>query len=378
MRIGFDAKRAYHNNTGLGNYSRSLIMALSAHYPNHEYHLFNPKKNVRDDLQAPNIYQVNPESFSSRLLPSIWRSKWMIQDIEQRTDLYHGLSHELPYGIHLSNIKTLVTMHDLIFEHYPDHYNLSDRMVYRNKFRYAARTAHRVIAISEATRKDLIKYYDIPSDKIHIVPPSIDDRFYQEQGLAPAILQKRYGITKPYFISVGSIIERKNLLRVVEAFHSLLQQFECQLVIIGKGGNAYADQVNAYIKSNHLEPFIIFPEQQQNREEVSRDLPALYQSSLALVYPSVMEGFGLPVVEAMASGTVAITSNGSSLLEAGGEAALLVDPLQTASIYSAMESLVDNPFLREQRILLGHQQASKFTQIKMADAMMKHYQDLYP
>ena len=134
MNIGFDAKRAYHNGTGLGNFSRTLIRLLSGHYPEHEYYLFNPKPSSAFEVKGSNIHEILPQSFAGKLFPSAWRSSWVCKDLKQlKINLYHGLSHEIPVGIQKTGVRSVVTIHDLIHERYPDQYNPIDVIYPQNR-----------------------------------------------------------------------------------------------------------------------------------------------------------------------------------------------------------------------------------------------------
>ena len=169
MKIGFDAKRAFHNNTGLGHYSRTLIRSLANYYPEHEYYLFNPKPATLFRIDGGNIHEVRPTGMIDKLLSSAWRSSRVKNDLQRlQIQLYHGLSHEIPIGIRSTGIPSVVTIHDLIHERYPEQYNRVDVSIYRKKFRYACENANHVIAISEQTKRDIIQFYKTPEEKITV------------------------------------------------------------------------------------------------------------------------------------------------------------------------------------------------------------------
>src|SRR5690606_14569197 len=135
MKIAFDAKRAYHNATGLGNYSRTLISDLVAFQPDHDYYLVNPKPSYRYAFEGDRLHELLPQGFLAKKLSSLWRSKWVVDElVALQIDLYHGLSHEIPIGIETSGIKSVVTIHDLIFERFPQQYNPLDVRIYHRKF----------------------------------------------------------------------------------------------------------------------------------------------------------------------------------------------------------------------------------------------------
>jgi len=377
MYIGFDAKRAFHNSTGIGNYSRTLIHSLSTFYPDEKFVLFNPKPGKEFTVSGENMQEINPSGFLSTLFPSVWRSRWMVKDIERYTDIYHGLSNELPFGIHRSKVKKVVTIHDLIFEHYPEQYNKNDVLIYSKKFRYACEHADRIIAISESTKNDLVELYAIPEEKITVCYQSCDERFFtRSPENYKEIIRKKYKMTRPFILSVGSIIERKNLLRLCQAFELLQKETDLDLVIIGKGNGAYKKEVLAFIESHHLSERCKFLEDKYDGNEIHNDLPVIYQLSEALAYPSLMEGFGIPVLEAMASGIPVVTSDISSLPEVGGDAALCINSNDSVEIYKALKRfLEDEPFKKEQ-LQKGIQRAQLFNNKNTCKQIMNIYKEL--
>lgn len=189
MNIAFDAKRAFSNSTGLGHYSRTLIRSLSEFFPEHEYFLCAPKLSNRFDVaNLKHTYAVTPQHFPSSVFTAVWRSSWVKKDLQQlKIDLYHGLSNEIPMGIEKTGIKSVVTIHDLIFERFPGQYNKIDVQIYRKKFRYACKHADRIIAISEQTKNDIIQFYKIPENKITVCYQSCNEAF----GLAVSDAEKK-------------------------------------------------------------------------------------------------------------------------------------------------------------------------------------------
>ncbi|PSL46493.1 glycosyltransferase involved in cell wall biosynthesis [Chitinophaga niastensis] len=376
MKIGFDAKRAFQNDTGLGNYSRTLISSLVTGFPEHAYYLFAPKQtNMYDISEWPDLQVVLPEKAVHRWFKSAWRSRFVVKDLQRHhIDLYHGLSHELPFGIHQSGIKSVVTMHDLIFERYPRQYNPVDVLTYRRKARYACRYADKVVAISEQTRQDLITYYNTPADKIEVVYQSCDPAFaVSHTATEIAALRTKYQLPPRYFLYVGSIIERKNLLGIVTAMHTLKGEVNLPLVVLGSGGE-YKKKVKAYLETNGLTQQVIFLNEHGRLE--NNELPLLYQGATALLYPSLFEGFGIPILEALWSRTPVITSIGSCFAETAGNAALYVDPLNPGTIAAAMRQIVNNPVLAKDMQEKGWKHAHLFTPEKCAADMMKVYRKL--
>jgi glycosyltransferase involved in cell wall biosynthesis len=244
MNIGYDAKRAYQNCTGLGHYSRTLLASLAKFYPQNNYYLFAPKiTGMFNTSGFKNIYPVCPSHFPATSCKSLWRSSWVKQDLlKYNIDLYHGLSHEIPMGIEATGIKSVVTIHDLIFERYPAQYKLVDRLIYRNKFRYACKHADKIIAISRQTKQDIIDFYKIPEEKIVVCYQSCNLQFSQTiPEEKKEALRRLYKLPESFYLCVGSIIERKNLMLVCKALKKLGGNIP--LVVIGDG-STYKQSVN--------------------------------------------------------------------------------------------------------------------------------------
>ncbi|NLR58813.1 glycosyltransferase family 4 protein [Chitinophaga polysaccharea] len=376
MKIGFDAKRAFQNNTGLGNYSRTLISSLVKDFPGEDWFLFAPKQTTMYDLRnMPALKVVTPAHALHRWLKSAWRSRFIVKDLlRYHINIFHGLSHELPFGIHKSGIRAVVTMHDLIFERYPEQYNPIDVLTYRRKAKYACRYADRVVAISEQTKQDLITYYHTPAEKIDVVYQSCDPAFAETHSAADiAAMVAKYQLPSQYFLYVGSLIERKNLLGIVTAMNTLKGTLDIPLVVLGSG-SGYKKKVKSFLEAHGLTSQVVFlNEKARLRNE---ELPLLYQGAVALIYPSIFEGFGIPILEALWSRTPVITSHGSCFAETAGDAALYVNPLDPATIAEAMKEVVGSPQLVAEMREKGWQHAQQFTPEKCAAAMMEVYKKI--
>ncbi len=380
MNIGFDAKRAYHNGTGLGNYSRTLVSDLSELYPEHQYFLFNPKPSKRYTLQGHNIHEVLPQKKLYQIFNSIWRSHWIKKDIiKYNIDLFHGLSHELPLGLSNTGIKTIVTIHDLIFLRYPEQYNKIDVKIYIAKFKYACKKADHIIAISEQTKQDIIHYFGTDASKITVCHISCD-RSYQTTVTDTEKLRviKMLNLPEEYMLYVGSIIERKNLLGICKAIALIKNEIRLPLVVIGRG-KKYKEEVKAIAKENGISDRLIFLSENENQSEeyISGScFPAIYQSAKLFIYPSVFEGFGIPVLEALFSKTPVITSNVSSLPEVGGNAAYYVNPDNFIEIAEGIKKIINDKEFAEKMKADGLLQASKFTPEKCASCVMDVYKKI--
>jgi len=382
MNIGFDAKRAYHNGTGLGHYSRTLIRSLAKYFPSHEYYLFNPKPSDLFELKGENIQEVQPSNLLFKTLSAVWRSKWITNDLEKlQIEIYHGLSNEIPLDIHKSGIRSVVTIHDMIFERYPEQYSRIDVEIYKRKFKYACDHADKVIAISQQTKKDIMEFYKTPEKKIAVCYQScnpafgevVNDRVKQQ-------VKEKYSLPDQYFLYVGSIIERKNLLGICKAIYLLRNDLTIPLIVIGDG-TKYKQQVKDFVRQHGLDDKIIFLSENPLAKVASsflraEDFPAIYQMAIAMIYPSFFEGFGIPVLESLWSRLPVITSNVSCLPEAGGPGAFYVNPNSAEEIAEGMKRIYNDKLFAEELKLKGWQHAQNFTQQKCAADVMKEYNSL--
>ncbi|MGC4036904.1 MAG: glycosyltransferase family 1 protein [Chitinophagaceae bacterium] len=379
MNIGYDAKRAFQNKTGLGNYSRSLINILSGNYPQHHYTLFAPKQTSLLAIDKSFIKVVQPSGIWSKRFPSWWRTRGVVKDIvKEKIDLYHGLSNELPVGIDKINARSIVTVHDLIFERFPETYNVDERYVHRWKIKAACKTADTVIAISEQTKKDLIEIYKIPESKIRVCYQSCNTIFQKKAtDEEKERVKRRYGLYDRYFLFVSSIAPRKNLLTICKAMNLLRNQLNIPLVVIGDGKKE-KDEVKRFMAEHKMtDRLLLLNELPVSKSESfisATDFPAIYQQATALIYPSLFEGFGLPVLEALWSGLPVICSDTSSLPEAGGDAALYFPPLDADALAKQMLRVVNDTNLAAAMREKGYDHATKFAPEKYAMNMMHVYE----
>lgn len=382
MNIGFDAKRAYHNFTGLGHYSRTLIASLAQFYPQHQYFLFNPKASKHFSFKEDHITEVLPPGFLNKLFSSAWRSRNVCRDLKKlKIDLYHGLSQEIPFGISSSKIKSVVTMHDLIHERFPRQFNPIDVKIYTRKYRYACANSNAIIAISQQTKKDLMELYKVPEEKITVCYQSCNPAFAQTiSEEEKQKIRNRYGLPNEFLLSVGSIIERKNLLNTCKALLLLNKEANLPLVVIGEGGT-YKQKVKQFILENKLDKQVIFLSESATAQstigfKTSQDFPAIYQCATAMIYPSFYEGFGIPVLEALWSRLPVITSYFSSLPEAGGEGSCLINPGNPEEIAGAIEKICSDSNFAENMKQKGWHYAQQFTVQKCAASVMDVYNKL--
>lgn len=351
MKIGFDSKRLFCNFTGLGNYSRTLLKNLTDFYPDNDYYLYTTKIRRTSETELF-LEDIN---YKTRVTKTFFKSFWRTYSIKRqlKTDdiqLYHGLSNEIPVNINKTPIKSIVTIHDLIFKSYPETYKAIDRKIYDIKFKYACTHADRIIALSENTKKDISEYYKIDPNKIEIIYQACNPVFYQLKNQHENdLIIKQYNLPAEYLLSVGNIEPRKNLKRVIESFSFLKKDLHIPLVVIGKGGK-YKLEVEQMVRKAGLEKLVIWIDNLSNNEH----LQSIYQKSLALIYPSLYEGFGLPVTEALLSKTPVITSGRSSLKEAGGQESLYIDPESPEQIAVAIAKVLTDSSFRKNMVEKGY------------------------
>lgn len=377
MKIAFEAKRAFNNFTGLGNYARFIIKAVAS-FDENEVLLYTPK--IADHAEA-NAFQrkfagqvILPRGiYTNGLFQSIWRStKIYRKAVNEQVDIFHGLSNELPSGIS-TKTKRVVTIHDLIFLRYPQFYPFIDRNIYKRKFKKACESADCIIAVSEQTKQDIVEFFQIPAEKVKVIYQGVHENYLIDISTNRILhLTEQYGLHNPYFIYVGSIEERKNALQMVKAFAQMKSSIKdnTDLLIIGKK-TAYQAVVEKEIVSQGLTDSIKI----LNKVPFS-DLPFLYKGAVATVYPSTFEGFGIPVLESLQMKTPVIAGKGSAMLEAGGKHAAYVDPEDINEFALKMiQILNDQEYVQE--LMLGvEQHLNQFTSAHIAQQLQKLYTDL--
>ena len=370
MVIGFDAKRAFCNATGLGNYSRGIISGLASVHPEDTLRLYTPFRKAEFAHAFDHLTNVAvKEPASKRKGGSLWRTFGIAAELRREPlDLYHGLSHELPQGMP-SDIPAVVTIHDLAPWRYPSHFPLLDRTSYRNKMRHACHRADTIVAVSTSTKNDLMEFLNVPEEKIVVVGQSCHPRFWEPVSEVERIrVKEKYNLPEKYVITVGTIEPRKNQLTAVRALAKV--NAEIALVIVGHP-KPYNDRVCDEMHKLGLEQRVIFI-----HEADSEDLPALYSRAVCSLYLSLYEGFGIPVLESMCCGTPVVCSNQSSLPEVGGDAAVLVEPEDDAALSASINRIVSDADYRDTLVERSRIQADRFRQEKVVNELYEVYQRL--
>lgn len=345
MLIGIDASRAVAAHpTGTEVYSRRLIQALLRLESPHRFRLYFREPPAAESFAGADLCTIP--------FPRLWTHLRLSWEMARRPpDVLFVPAHVLPL-VHPR--ASLVTVHDLGYLHFPETHPRLQRLYLDVSTRWNARAAAHVLADSEATKADLVARYAIPPDKISVAYPGYDQTLVSTRDPARmAAVKTRYGIAGDYFLYLGTLQPRKNLARVIDAFASI--ETEAVLVLAGKRGWLY-DDLFSQVRRLGLEKRVLFPSYVPEEDKI-----ALLSGALAFVFPSLYEGFGLPVLEAHAGGCPVITSTTSSLPEAAGDAALLVDPQDTSTIATAMQRLADDLTLRKALVERGFTNARRFS-----------------
>lgn len=368
MKIGYDAKRAFLNSSGLGNYSRNTLNALQRFFPENEYVLFTPE--VKDRLfdNYRRFKVVSPQNHIAKKMKSLWRSLFLVPHLKRHAvELFHGLSNELPKGIHKSEIPSVVTIHDLIFMRYPEFYKPIDRKIYFKKIKYACHSANKIIAISRQTKNDIETFFQVPTEKVELIYQPVSPVFFEKQNVTE--ICKKYNLPQKFILSVGTLEPRKNQLALLQALH--LKEIKLPVVFVGKQTTSYLAEMNRFLTENEMDSQVRFL---SNIPET--DLAALYQTALLSVYISVFEGFGLPVIESMASGCPVVTSSVSVLPETAGDAAVLCNPAKVEEIAQKVVLLLENEDFRNEIIKKGAQRATLFHPENYAQKLISLYTEI--
>ena len=375
LTIGFDAKRIMRNSTGLGSYGRTLVRDLAYLPESLRLRLYAPDKghdHLRSQVEGlPRISFCYPKAGS--YLPfekALWREHGVVKDLlKDKVQVYHGLSGELPRGIRKSGIHSVVTIHDLIFLRHPEFYPWIDAKIYAWKFRRTLKEADHIIAISECTKRDVLELGQVDPERVSVVYQSCAPRFTKEiSPVEQEEMRLQYGLPKRFILNVGTIEQRKNILLAVKALPDL--PADLSLVIIGRQTN-YTNEVLDYVNTHDLSRRVFI------LHNVPDDhLPALYAQAEAFVYPSVYEGFGIPIIEAISSGLPVVACTGSCLEEAGGPDNLYVATNDPEAMATAIRQVLKGAPGREERIARSREYIRRFEGNDVATQVLDIYRSL--
>ncbi len=381
MIIGIDGNEAnVEKRVGISEYAFELLTQFS----NFQFSIFNFQFRIYLKDKPRSDIPKEREGWEYRIIGprKLWTQIGLPLDLylhKPRPDVFFTPTH---YGPRFSPIPTAISVMDLSYMHFPEMFKKSDLYQLSNWTAYSVRNAKRVFTISNASKSDIIKYYQVNPEKVVVTYPGIKvksqmSKVKTDSGqvedaprgarMTNSKLLEKYGIRSKYVLFVGTLQPRKNITRLIEAFSHVLQsdsiaslQNDLKLIIVGKKGWLY-EEILAAPKKYGVEKQVKFLEFVPDE-----DLSILYQNAVCFVLPSLYEGFGLPVLEAMQQGCPVITSNVSSLPEAGGDAALYVDPMDTDDIAKKMQMVIENKKLQAELREKGYKQVKKFSWEKTA------------
>jgi glycosyltransferase involved in cell wall biosynthesis len=369
MLIGIETTAASLESGGDTTYIRELLSGLARIDTTHRYRLIA--------IRPHPFYRQLPERFTFHRLSLPWSLLRFFTSLplelrRHPVDVLH-VQYILPVGVQFPSV---VTIHDLHFEHYPQHYPPLDRWFLETFVRRSAQRADRIITVSDYSKRDIAARYGLPPEKVVVIPNGIRPMFKPESD--PARLKQvrdKYGIVKPYLFSVGRTVDpRKNIRMLIDAYASLPPALSDahQLIIAGKKAGRQVQALEAETLARLREGRVIFTD-----FVAEEDMPALMAGATALVWPSIFEGFGLPVLEAMACGTPVITSNVTSLPEVAGEAALMINPYNKDELTAALQQVLIDADLRQRLRELGLRRAASYSWDNSARQTLAVYEALH-
>lgn len=365
MIIGYEAKRIYHNRSGLGNYGRNLVRSLNQYYPQIELRLYNPWQGSVSFKPGGNVLERLPTP-KSKLYAQMWRRSLVCKQAKKEgVQLFHGLSAELPQGLSKQGIKSIVTVHDLIFLRFPSLYKRIDRKIYERKVRKACTNADLVVAISDQTRDDIIQFLGISPLKIKVIGQGCAPEFWEDHRQSAKTYLEEQKLPKKYALFVGTLEERKNPILAAQA--CLAENIP--LLLVGKPKKYWTDFYQAL---SPKERELIYPLSGLSQKE----LAGLYQLAQVFIYPSNFEGFGIPLVEAMASKTALISSNNSALKEVAGPGSILLKENGLPELKEALKVFWSDEDFRAQAILKNSNFVQQFRDQVIAEQWFQTYSDL--
>ena len=364
-RIGIDARKL--TDYGIGTYIQQLIRGLADLDTHNEYFIFVGEDGAATLFDLPDNFRVIVERSPGYSLRELFALSWQL--LRHRIDIYHATHYVLPVWV---RGKAIVTIHDIIHLLYPEF--LPNRMAFfyaRRMIGRALTRSDRVLADSANTRQDLLSFYNTDATKIEVVYPGIDRRYFHRVG-SDSIerMREKFALERPYALFVGNPKPHKNLPNIITAFAGALEGRELDYELVCAGGD-----LEAHRRNRRAAALLGIEDRLRILGRVDADdLPPLYQGAGLFVYPTIYEGFGLPVVEAMASGVPVITSNTSALKEVAGGAARLVDPLDVTAMTQEIARCLSDEDLRERMRDAGLERARQYSWDKTAERVLEIYE----
>jgi glycosyltransferase involved in cell wall biosynthesis len=367
MLIGFEASALQGCKSGVGYYAENLLGGMMSTAPEHDYVLLS-NRDMRpswrpishETLQGDRFFPVRA-AWMQAALPGILR--------RLRPDICHFPNYLAPLAC---GRPYVVTIHDMTLFITPRYHRLKKLVLDRTLVPHVARRAAAIITVSKSARDDIVRYLKVPRDRVHVVMNAVGPAFVPvtDQARLEAV-RARYGLDVPYILYVGTIEPRKNIVRLIRAFAQLKKKdIPHKLVLVGQPGWK-CEPIYAEVEKRGLRQDVIF-----TGYVPFDDLPVLYSGAESMAFPSLYEGFGLPVLEAMACGTPVVTSSSSSLAEVADGAALLVDPYSVAEIAGSLQRIHSDPALAAELSEKGRARAAQFTWETAARDTLCIYEDI--
>jgi glycosyltransferase involved in cell wall biosynthesis len=374
MKVAIDVRTVLPNRSGVGNYVLHLTQNLKQVDPDSDYYFLAFKKNL--PLLGPLDEQKNPLltifSHESHPLGDFWEHFILpLRLLKKKIDIFHGPASLIPFR--KDHFKTVVTIHDLVAFLFPETIPLKYGAYMRYLLRHAVKKADKIISVSYHTQEDLIKILKVPKEKIAVIHEAPSPIFRPlEPEEVRSVLASRYGLRKKYIYHLGNIEPRKNLIKLLEAFTIVGREMgtEYQLVVSGQKGWLIRS-LTRFLKTYPMRDQLFFTGYIPHE-----DLPYFMNGAELFVFPSLYEGFGLPVLEAMRCGTPVISSNQSSIPEIMGSAGVLVDPTNVPMLADKIIELLRNQEEREHLSRLGQAQAACFSWTEVAQKTLQVYRSV--
>lgn len=368
MNICLDLSPTVHRRAGIGRFTGELTHALLALAPEHSYTAFYNR--AAEAQPAPPLDHLPRLTLPWGDKP--WRLRVALAHLLRRpqdahfpgVDLFHATDHLLPF---LARIPSVFTLYDLTYLTTDTHTTLN-RLFLRLMMPRFLRQAAAVITISESTRRDMLRYYAVDPAKCYVTHGGVDARFRPAVEAEVEAVRRKYGLPEQFILAVGTIEPRKNYTTLLAVYHALRDRDpRLRLVIVGKQGWR-SETFFRQLSDLGLQDQVLLP-----GYVADADLPALYTAATVFAFPSLYEGFGLPILEAMACGAPVVSSNTSALPEVVGEAGLLVPPRDAGALASALAAVLDDAVLRADLRVKGLAQAKRFTWAQAAQTTLQVY-----
>lgn len=372
IKIGINARYLQRKVTGIERYLLELIKNMTRLEPTKKFVLFFCGHEPVPDLQLPNNVDsyISKRNTRNRIWRIVWEQYLLAKELRQKNiQLFHGPSFVVPLA---KPCKYILTVHDLSYYLYPESLTVATRLYFKFFLPHSLKKADKIIADSQSTKKDLIRLFKTPEDKINVIYLGIDKEIYALKNKSLlAQVRHKYNLPEKFILFIGMLSPRKNLPRMLNAFNILKKKgYPHKFVVVGAKGWLY-ESIFANVKKQNLQDEVIFTGYVPDAE-----LPAFYKLADLFLFTTLYEGFGLPILEAMASGCPVVTSTTSSMPEVAGDAALLVDPKNVGEIAKAMENILTNKKLKQELIRAGSRQIKKFSWKKTAEETLYLYNHL--